>query len=407
MTDYYTAKPVTPKRRFHWAWFLLALLIIGLVLYLIFRPGHAADNKKGGAPMPVSVTTAQPGDISVVLNALGTVTPITTSMVRTQIAGLSAADQLPGRAGSQSRAISWRRSIPGPYQAALAQQEGQLAKDQALLHDAQLDLKRYQMLVEQDSIARQQLDTQVSLVHQDEGAVKTDEAAVANAKLNLVYCHITAPVSGRIGLRQVDLGNYVQASDTNGLLVITQMRPMSVIFVLPEDNLPQILQQLHAGQTLTATAYDRSQTTLLAKGALATLDNQVDTSTGTVKFRAMFDNADELLFPNQFVNIQLQVQTQHDALLVPTAAIQRGTPGTFVYLVKPDSTVSVQVVKLGVTQGEQVAITDGLQAGDQVVTDGADKLKEGAKVILPGAKPDEKNGDKKAGDGKGHGHEKK
>jgi multidrug efflux system membrane fusion protein len=205
----------------------------------------------------------------------------------------------------------------------------------------------------------------------------------------------------------VDLGNYVQTSDANGIVVITQMHPMSVIFVLPEDNLPPILQQLHAGQTLTTTAYDRSQTTKLATGVLATLDNQVDTATGTIKFRAMFDNKDELLFPNQFVNIQLLVQTIHNALIIPVAAVQRGSPGTFVYLVKPDSTVTVQKVTLGVTQGEQVAITDGLQAGDQVVTDGADKLKEGSKVILPGAKPDDGKVEKKdgaSGDHQGHKH---
>jgi multidrug efflux system membrane fusion protein len=274
---------------------------------------------------------------------------------------------------------------PRPYQVALAQAEGQLAKDQALLKNAELDLARYRTLVAQNSIARQTLDTQTALVQQHRGTVQADQAQVDTQKLNLTYCRIVSPISGRVGLRQVDPGNYAQTSDPNGIVVITQLQPISVIFTLPEDNLPAVQRRLNDGAALSVTAYDRTGANKLDAGTLQTLDNQIDTSTGTVKLRAAFDNQEQLLFPNQFVNIRLLVDTLHDATTVPSAAIQRGSPGTFVYVVKPDDTVATQPVTLGPSDNQRVAVTKGVEPGQAVVTDGADRLKDGAKVRLAGA----------------------
>lgn len=273
---------------------------------------------------------------------------------------------------------------PRPYQIALEQAQGQHARDKAQLANAEIDLARYRRLAAQDSIARQQLDTQQALVHQLEGTVATDQAQIDLAKLNLDYCRIVSPIEGRVGLRQVDVGNYVQTGDTNGIVVVTQLHPISVLFSLPEDDLPPIMKRLRQGATLTVTAYDRSNTTKLATGTLSTVDNQIDTSTGTVRLRADFDNADDALFPNQFVNITLLTDTLSDATVVPASAVQRGAPGTFVYVVKPDHTVAVQPVKLGPTAGDKVAVTSGLEPGTQIVVDGADKLRDGATITLPG-----------------------
>jgi multidrug efflux system membrane fusion protein len=255
------------------------------------------------------------------------------------------------------------------------------------LKNAQLDLERYRKLVAEDSIASQTRDTQQALVGQYQGTIATDQAAVDNAKLNLAYCHIVSPVTGRVGLRQVDQGNYVTPGDANGIVVVTQLQPISVIFTLPEDNVLKVSSELHKGAKLQATAFDRGNTAKLAAGELATIDNQIDTTTGTFKLRAQFDNQDESLFPNQFVNIQLLVDTLHDQTIVPTSSIQRGAPGTFVYIVNPDSTVSVKPVTLGVVDGERQAISKGLEPGVTVVTDGVDRLRDGAKVTLPGAAP--------------------
>jgi multidrug efflux system membrane fusion protein len=380
-----------PVRSSAWTWlilFLLVALAAGGIAWLVLRP-HAAPAPRGrfsgNGPMPVVVATAQKGDVPVTLNGLGTVTPLATVTVRTQIAG-----QLMQVAFTEGQEVNKGDFLaqvdPRPYQLALDQLTGQLIKDQALLKNAQLDLARFQKLGAQDSIAKQQVDTQESLVRQDEGTVATDQAMVDNAKLNLAYCHIVAPVSGRVGLRQVDQGNYVQTSDANGIVVITQLKPITVVFTLPEDNLPAIQKQLQAGATLQVTAFDRTRSTKLATGTLLTIDNQIDTTTGTVKLKAQFDNADEVLFPNQFVNAQLLVRTLKDTIIIPTAAIQRGAPGTFVYVVKPDDdTVTVRKVKLGPADGEKNAIESGLEPGDKVVVDGADKLREGAKVTLPAA----------------------
>jgi multidrug efflux system membrane fusion protein len=370
-------------------WLVIAALIAGGVWWAVFHPRPQSPAGKGrfgaGGPVPVVAATAQKGDMGIALNALGTVTPLATVTVKTQIAGQLT--QIAFHEGQTVHAGDFLAQIdPRPYELALAQYQGQLTRDQALLRSAQLDLERYRTLVAQDSIAKQQLTTQESLVQQYQGTIVTDMAQVNNAKLNLTYCHIIAPVEGRVGLRQVDQGNYVQTSDANGLVVITQLHPITVIFTLPEDNLPMILKRLHGGAILPVNAFDRSQSMLLATGTLKTLDNQIDTATGTVKLRAQFDNEDETLFPNQFVNAQLLVDTLHDATIIPTAAIQRGAPGTFVYQVAADNTVTVRPVKLGPASGEKVSILSGLDVGDMVVVDGADKLREGAQVTLPTAK---------------------
>jgi len=276
---------------------------------------------------------------------------------------------------------------PRPYDVALQQAIGQQQKDEALLKNAQVDLERYKKLVDQQSIARQQYDTQISLVRQYEAALVIDQAQVDAAKLNVTYTRILAPLTGRIGLRLVDPGNYVTMADATSICVIIQVQPISVIFTVPEDSLPPVRQRLKDGASLEARVLDRAQKSELAVGKLDTHDNVIDTTTGTVKLRAVFDNKDESLFPNQFVNVRLLVDTVKDAVVVPVAAIQRGQPGTFVYLVKADDTVEIRVVELGATDGEKVQITSGLQVGDQVVIDGTDRLRDGAKIRRPGANP--------------------
>ena len=276
---------------------------------------------------------------------------------------------------------------PATYQAQLLQAQGQLARDQALLQNAKLDLQRYQTLAAQDSIAKQQVDTQASLVRQYEGTVKLDQGNVDNARVQLSYTRITAPVSGRVGLRQVDPGNIVHASDTNGIVVITQIDPMTVIYSIPEDNLPKVMPRLQSGDKLPVDAWDRAQTTVLAHGMLMTVDNTIDNTTGTVKLKAQFPNQNAALFPNQFVNVRMRVDTLHDQVIVPGAAIQRGTQGTFVYVVGDNNKVALRLVKLGVTEGDRVSVAQGLQPGERVVIDGADKLRDGSpvEVIQPGA----------------------
>lgn len=376
-----------PVRRTFWLpllWLLVGIAIIGGLAWIILRP-HAPATRSGrfnAGPMPVVAATATAGDMPVLLNALGTVTPLATVTVRTQINGQLV--RIGFREGQEVNKGDFLAEIdPRPYQAALDNAQGVLTRDQAQLENAKRDLARYTKLVAENSIAQQQRDTQEALVKQLTGTVASDQAQVDNAKLNLAYCHIVAPVGGRIGLRQVDVGNYVQVSDANGIAVITQLKPISVIFTLPEDTLPQILKRLNAGAQLPVTAWDRSGKLKLATGMLTTLDNQIDTSTGTFKLRGQFDNSDEFLFPNQFVNTQLLVDTLHGAILVPNAAIQRGAPGTFVYVIGGDNTVAVRPVKLGPGDTNRVAIDEGLAAGDRVVVDGADKLRDGAKVTLP------------------------
>lgn len=362
----------------------VALLVVGgLVYWLQQRSTQRVPPPRFAVagPMPVVAATAAKGNIDIVFNGLGTVVPLATVTVKTQISG-----QLTRIAFTEGQVVKKGDPLAEidsrPYERQRDNAQGQLLKDQALLKNAQLDLARYRTLVAQDSIPRQQLDTQDSLVHQLEGTVKSDQALLDTASLNIEYCHIVAPVSGRVGLRQVDAGNYVQANDANGIVIITQTEPITAIFTLPEDNLPVVMRRLRAGATLEADAYDRSLRTKLAAGKLTTVDNQIDPTTGTVKLRAQFDNEDGSLFPNQFVNIRLIADVLTDATVVPTAAVQRGAPGTFVYLIKPDDTVAVRPIQLGPAEGERVAVASGLEPGDRVVTDGADKLRDGAKISL-------------------------
>src|SRR5215469_8437874 len=368
-------------------WLLLIVAIIGSAVWYFPRP--QPQPKNGGrpaaaAPVPVSVAPVEKGDMPVTLSQLGTVTPLATVTVKTQINGYLT--EVAFQEGQMVKKGDFLAQIdPRPYQVALEQAEAQLAKDQALLQNARVDLQRYNTLVAQNSIARQTRDTQVSLVAQYEATVKSDQAQIDAQKLNLTYCHIVSPVTGRVGLRQVDAGNYVQTSDPNGIVVVTQLQPISVIFTMSEDNLPAVMKQVHAGATLSVTAYDRTGATALGKGRLETVDNQIDTTTGTVKLRAIFDNEQEILFPNQFVNIQLLVDTLQDSDIVPRAAIQHGAPGAFVYVVKPNQTVAVQKVKIGPADGQNIAILDGLQPGEKVVVDGSDRLREGAKVMVAGS----------------------
>jgi multidrug efflux system membrane fusion protein len=339
-----------------------------------------------GQPVPVGIAAAAKADIPIVIRALGTVTPLANVTIKTQITGqLVRVEFTEGQAVTKGDLLAL--VDPRPYEVALQNAQGTLAKDEALLKNAQIDLQRYAILVKQDSIARQQYDTQAALVRQYEAQLVTDRAVIDNAKLNLVYTRIIAPVGGRIGLRLVDPGNYVTLGDSIGICTITQMQPMSVLFTIPEDSLPLVRKRIRDGGKLQVTALDRAQKNQLAQGELTTTDNQVDVTTGTVKLRATFDNADEALFPNQFVNVRLLADTVKDTTTVPVAAVQRGPVGTFVYLVKADDTVTIRTIETGATDGEKVAITKGLEVGEQVVTDGVDRLRDGSKIRrgAPGA----------------------
>lgn len=367
---------------------ILLILGLGLGWYWWMRPASHPSGQAGPGsgtqtpPQPVGAATIGKGDIRIILNELGTVTPLATVTVQTQING-----QLTEVAYKEGQVVKKGDFLaqidPRPFQVSLEQAQGQLAHDQGLLQQAQTDLKRFQILGRQDSIAQQQVDDQRFLVAQDTGLVQSDQAQIDSAKLNLTYCHIVSPIDGEVGLRLVDAGNYVQTSSSTGLVVITQMQPISVIFSVPEDNLPEIIKQIRGGAKLSVEAYDRANVTHLATGELSTLDNQIDTTTGTLKLRAMFANPDELLYPNQFVNARLLVNTLHDTVRVPVPAVQRGEPGTFVYVINANNTVSVRPVKLGPTDGGYTAVLSGLQPGERVVTDGTDRLRDGVKVTVP------------------------
>ncbi len=340
----------------------------------------------GGAPVaqPVSVAQVRQQDMRVLLLAIGTVTAQNTAIVRAKADGELRTIRF--KEGDTVRAGQLLAEIdPRSYQAALGQAQGALARDQALLRNAQIDLQRYQDLLAQDSIAQQQVDTQAALVRQTQGTVQADQAAVDAAKLTLSYTQVTAPIAGRLGLKQADLGNVVHAADTNGIVTITQTQPINTLFSVPEQNLQQIARKVRAGQTLVVEAWDRDKRRKLATGQVNFIDNAIDATTGTIKVKAVFPNTDNALFPNQFVNVVLQVDTLHDALAVPTAAIQRGTQGIYVYAVNDDGTVAVRKITLGPVEGDWTSVTGELKAGDKVVTDGADRLREGAKVevIVP------------------------
>ena len=368
-----------------WAVILALLLAFALLAWLLTpsKSAHTAPTGRfaGAGPMPVVTAQARTGDMPITLIGLGTVTPLATVTVQSQIAG-----QIMKIAFKEGQTVRQGDPLiqidPRPYQVALEQAEGALARDKALLANARVDLERYQTLFAQDSIAEQQLATQKSLVAQDEGNVTTDQGQIDAARLNLTYCHIVSPITGRVGLQQVNVGNYVTPAEPNGLVVVTQLKPITVVFTLPEDDIPPLLKQMRAGATLPVTAWDRTNTAQLATGALQSIDSQIDTTTGTIRLKAIFPNADESLFPQQFVNVVLLLDTVKGAILIPQAAVQRGAPGTYVYVVNPDQTVSVRKVTLGAGDAVNIAITQGLAAGESVVVDGADKLKDGAKVLL-------------------------
>ena len=396
---------VKPQRRFFrrraLVLIVLALLFIGLILVVRhFRHRDTAANgpaegrgRNGNgrdAPVAVASATVISGDIQVRIPALGTVTPLATVTVRTQISGLL--QKIAFTEGQLLRKGDFLAQIdPGPYEAPLTVAKGTLRRDQALLVNARLDLKRYEGMIKEDAVAQQQLDTQRALVDQYEGVVETDEGQIKSAEVNLQYTHIVAPIGGRVGLRQVDQGNYVTPADANGIVVLNQLQPITVLFTIPEDNVPALSAALRAHKSLKVEAYDKANHTRLADGTLLTLDNAIDTTTGTIKLRAQFANADGALFANQFVNVSLLRETLHDQKIMPNSAVHRGAPkgaqANFVYLVKPDSTVSVRIVTLGVVDGDRVSVLDGLQPGDVVVTEGGDQLRDGASVLLPGSKP--------------------
>ena len=372
---------IPPRRR--WLWLFVPLLL-GVCAYFL-SPAIAGVKSAGPAPkaaqtaLPVVAVTARTGNIGVFFTGLGAVTPLATVTVRSRVDGQIM--RIRYREGDTVHKGDLLVEIDdGPYRAALTQAEGQLIRDQATLENARIDLARYQELIPLKAVPEQQAATQQATVHQGEGVVKFDQGQIDSARVNLAYTRVTAPVSGRVGLRLVDLGNIVHASDTNGLLVITQMDPISVIFTISEDQLQVVLGKVAARQTLEVDAYDRAARTKLAHGSLSTLDNQVDPATGTLKLRATFQNAKGTLFPNQFVNARLLVQEKRGVTLVPTAAVQRNSQVTYVYVVKADSTVTVRPITIGTTEGDDSEVTSGLAPGDVVVMTGVEKLQEGSRV---------------------------
>lgn len=407
------APPPPPRQRRGWVW-LVVLAILAAVGYWqwpklkTFLPsgdttsqstakGRGRGRGAGGGALEVVATRATKGDIRVYVTGLGAVTPIYTVTVNSRVTGqLMQVQFKEGQIVHQGDLLV--EIDPRPYEVQLEQAEGQLIHDQALLKDANLDLDRYKTLIKQDAIPQQTLDAQVALVTQYEGTIKTDQSQIDSAKLNLIYCHITSPITGLVGLRLVDPGNIVQGTGTAALVVITQLDPISVIFTIAEDQLPPIIAKMHAGEQLTVEAWDRELKNKLAEGKLETIDNQIDPTTGTLKLRAVFANEAGKLYPSQFVNARLLVEQKQHVTLLANSAIQRNSQGPYVWLVNPDQTVNVRPVTVGTTEGDESQIASGLQPGDAVVTVGVDRLEEGGKVNaqIPG----EKAADGKRGPGK-------
>ncbi|VTU23339.1 efflux RND transporter periplasmic adaptor subunit [Variovorax sp. RA8] len=383
--------PRPPSRRRLWLGSLAALLLVvvlgGVAWYLIKRSGEPVAGRGGFGPPGSTVghAVARRAELPVTIDALGTVTPLATITLKPQVGGvLTEVLYTEGQAVTKGQLLA--RIDPRPYEQALMQAQGTRVRDEAQLEAARVTLARYRTLLTQDSIARQDVDTQAALVKQLEGTVTTDRASEAAARLNVEYTRITAPVAGRIGLRTVDPGNTVTANAATGIAVITQMNPIDVQFAVPQDRLPDIQAQLAKGLALPVKAMDRTRSATLDTGTFSTLDNVVDTSTGTIKGKARFGNAGTTLFPNQFVNVQMTLRTV-DAVVVPVTAVRTGPTGSYVYVINEDRTVSMRTVKRGESTVELAAITEGLEAGEKVVTEGGDRLKEGAQVVLQGDKP--------------------
>jgi multidrug efflux system membrane fusion protein len=404
-------EPAPPPPRWRrWLWLVVALAVIAWAAYesisFLKQPVARRGRFDAAGPQSVGVATIGRGDIHVSLRALGTVTPLSTVTVNSQISGQLMSVGF--KEGQLVRKGQYLAQIdPRPYEVALGQDRAQLAHDAAVLAQAQMDLKRYETLAQQQSIQKQTAEDQAFTVQQDAATVQVDKAQIAAQELNLQYCHIVAPADGRVGLRLVDPGNYVQAGASSGILVIALQNPISVVFSVPEDSLPRILARVHAGARLPVVAFDRANVRQLAVGEFAAIDNQVDTTTGTVKLRASFANAGEALFPSQFVNVVLMLDTLKDVVTVPVAAVQRGAPGTYVYLVDRENVVSVHPISLGTQDGDWYAVESGLAPGDRVVTDGVDRLRDGAHVNIPGpqspsapgALPDNPGGGRRHGRG--------
>ena len=398
----------TPSRSKFRIGVVLVALLLAVAAYQIvhwIRSAPSGGRYPQGALQSVGAATVATGNIRAIVNALGTVTPLATVTVQTQISG-----QLTDVGFTEGQLVKKGDFLaqidPRPYQILKEQYQGQLAHDEGLLAQAQMDLTRYQTLAKQNSIAKQQAEDQVFIVQQYTGSVQQDQGLVDAEALNISYCHIVSPVTGRVGLRLVDPGNYVQTTASTGIAVITQLQPITVIFALPEDDLPEIMPQLNAGTTLIVTAYDRANLHELATGKVSAVDNQVDTTTGTVKVRAQFDNTDNALFPNQFVNARLLVKTLENVVTVPTSAIQRGSPGTYVYAINPNSTVSVRQIKTGAVDGDLTEVKSGLSPGERVVIDGTDRLRDGLRVSVAAenGQPTATAASGAAGRGKGQGH---
>jgi multidrug efflux system membrane fusion protein len=379
--------PPDVKTRSHARGRIVAALIVILFILAGYETVHwiksapSGGGRFQGAMQSVGASTVATGNVREIVNALGTVTPVATVTVQTQISGQLT--QVGFTEGQDVKKGDFLAQIdPRPYEILKEQYDGQLAHDEGLLAQAQMDLTRYQTLAQQNSIAKQQAEDQVFIVQQYKGSVKQDQGLVDSEALNIAYCHIVSPIDGRVGLRLVDPGNYVQTTTASSIAVITQLQPITIIFSIPEDDLPEIMPQLNAGAPLVVTAYDRANLHLLATGKVSAVDSQIDTTTGTVKVRAQFDNTDNALFPNQFVNARLLVKTLQNVVTVPTSAIQRGAPGTYVYVINADSTVSVRQIETGIVDDNLTEVTSKLAPGERVVIDGTDRLRDGLKVAV-------------------------